>query len=78
MSEEEELAAHHLRPTPASHLALVGVERFVIGRLLNHVETGLTKVYVRHRYDAEKRIALETWGRWWFAAVRSKYPRRRY
>ena len=28
---------------------------------LNHVETGVTAVYNRHSYDAEKRDALETW-----------------
>ena len=33
----------------------------MISRILNHVETGVTAVYNRHSYDAEKRNALERW-----------------
>ncbi len=29
---------------------------------LNHVESGITAVYDRHSYDAEKRHALDLWG----------------
>lgn len=35
----------------------------VVGKILNHVETGVTAVYDRHSYDAEKRAALDLWGR---------------
>jgi hypothetical protein len=35
----------------------------VIGRVLNHAERDVTAVYDRHSYDAEKRTALEAWGR---------------
>jgi hypothetical protein len=42
-------------------MASVGVQRFVIGRLLNHVEPGVTRVYDRHSYDAEKRKASDRW-----------------
>jgi hypothetical protein len=35
----------------------------VIGRVLNHVERGVTAVYDRHSYDAEKRAALDAWAR---------------
>ena len=35
----------------------------VIGKVLNHAEPGVTAVYDRHTYDAEKRGALETWAR---------------
>jgi hypothetical protein len=41
----------------------MGVPRLVVAKILNHVESGVTKVYDRHSYDAEKRQALETWGR---------------
>ena len=37
--------AHDMRRTTASRLAEGGVSRFVISRLLNHVEPGVTKVY---------------------------------
>ncbi len=54
---------HDLRRTAASHMASAGVERFVIGRLLNHIEPGITRVYDRHSYDQGKRRALQKWGR---------------
>ena len=56
-----DFSPHDLRRSAASHMASAGVERFVIGRLLNHVEPGVTKVYDRHSYDAEKRRAAKTW-----------------
>jgi integrase len=59
----EDFSPHDLRRTAASHMASVGVERFVIGKLLNHVEPGVTKVYDRHSYDAEKKKAMDKWAR---------------
>ena len=44
-------------------MASSGVSRLVISKVLNHVERGVTAVYDRHGYDAEKRMALETWAR---------------
>jgi integrase len=54
---------HDLRRTAASQMASAGVERFVIGRLLNHAEPGVTKVYDRHSYDEQKRQAADLWSR---------------
>ena len=54
---------HDLRRTAASLMASDGVSRLVISKVLNHVERGVTAVYDRHSYDAEKRTALETWAR---------------
>ena len=54
---------HDLRRTAASYMASAGVSRLVISKILNHVERGVTAVYDRHSYDAEKRTALETWAR---------------
>ena len=31
----------------------------MISKVLNHVETGVTAVYDRHGYDAEKQAALD-------------------
>src|SRR5439155_314826 len=39
----------------------LGVSRLVVSKLLNHVETGVTKVYDRASYDREKRTALNAW-----------------
>ncbi len=52
---------HDIRRTVASHLASVGVQRLTISKLLNHAERGITAVYERHSYDAEKREALNVW-----------------
>jgi integrase len=53
---------HDLRRTAASHMTSLGVARLVVGKILNHAEPGVTKVYDRHSYDAEKRQALNAWG----------------
>ena len=52
---------HDLRRTAASWMASIGVERFVVGRILNHAETGVTAVYARYGFDREKRLALDRW-----------------
>ena len=54
---------HDLRRTAASHMASAGIPRLVIGKVLNHVERGVTATYDRHSYDAEKRAALDAWAR---------------
>ena len=41
----------------------LGIGRFVVSRVLNHADSGVTSVYDRHSYLPEKRHALETWGR---------------
>ncbi|MGH8627111.1 MAG: tyrosine-type recombinase/integrase [Gammaproteobacteria bacterium] len=53
---------HDLRRTAASHMTSMGIPRLVVSKILNHAETGVTAVYDRHSYDAEKRQALDTWG----------------
>jgi hypothetical protein len=40
----------------------MGISRLVVGKILNHVEPGVTAVYDRHSYDREKREALGAWG----------------
>ncbi len=57
-----DFVGHDLRRTAASLMASAGVNRIVIGKILNHAEPGVTAVYDRHSYDAEKRAALDAWG----------------
>ena len=57
----EDFVLHDLRRTAATAMASNGVSNFVVARVLNHVEPGVTKVYNRYSYDAEKRNALEKW-----------------
>jgi integrase len=58
-----EFRGHDLRRTAASLMVGAGVPRLVVSKILNHVETGVTAVYDRHSYDAEKRAALDFWGK---------------
>jgi integrase len=52
---------HDLRRTCATYLARCGVDRIVISKILNHAENEVTAIYDRHRYDREKRAALDSW-----------------
>jgi integrase len=52
---------HDLRRTAASHMTMLGHNRLVVSKVLNHVEGGVTAVYDRYQYDTEKRQALNDW-----------------
>jgi integrase len=52
---------HDLRRTAATEMALLGVSRFIISKVLNHSDRSVTGIYDRHAYLAEKRDALQTW-----------------
>ena len=54
---------HDLRRSGATHMAELGVSRFLIERVLNHADPTVTGGYDQHRYLPEKRRALETWAR---------------
>lgn len=54
---------HDLRRTAASLMAGIKVPRIVISKILNHAEGGITGIYDRHSYDAEKREALDAWAK---------------
>jgi integrase len=54
---------HDLRRTAASLMTGMGIPRLVVGKILNHVEPGVTKVYDRHSNDKEKHEALESWSK---------------
>ncbi len=42
-------------------MAALGINRLVISKILNHVETNVTAIYDRHGYDNEKRHAMNVW-----------------
>ena len=57
---------HDLRRSFASGCAGLGVALPVIERALNHVSgsfAGIVGVYQRHGFAAERRVAMDTWGR---------------
>jgi len=70
-----DFVGHDLRRTAASYMASDGVQRLVIGKILNHVEPGVTRVYDRHSYDAEKREALDAWARRLTTILKAKGPK---
>jgi len=57
----KDFRGHDLRRTAASLMTGGGVSRLVVSRILNHVEKGVTAIYDRHSYDAEKQAALAWW-----------------
>jgi len=59
----ENFNGHDLRRTAASLMTGSGTSRLVVSKVLNHAESGVTAVYDRHSYDAEKRVALDAWAR---------------
>lgn len=68
----EDFAPHDLRRTAATIMARAGVQRFVIGRVLGHIDRTVTNVYDRHEYLSEKRVALETLARKITAIIESR------
>ena len=56
--------AHDLRRTAATRMTgELKIPRFTVGRVLNHLEPGVTGVYDRYAHDDEKRDALVRWAR---------------
>ena len=61
--ELEHFTPHDLRRTAATHMTGIGIPRLVVSKILNHVDSSITSIYDRHSYDAEKKHALEAWGK---------------
>ena len=55
----ERLTPHDLRRSFATRAAALGFDRHTLGRLLNHVDPGVTARYDRHRYRTENMRAWE-------------------
>lgn len=55
---------HDLRRTAATGMAGLGIAHHVLDRVLNHTAgkiSGVARIYNRHEYADERRIALEAW-----------------
>lgn len=57
----EHFTVHDMRRTARTHLAGLGVDRFVAERSLNHKLGHVEGIYDRHDYFAERTTALGTW-----------------
>lgn len=66
-SKIKDFRLHDLRRTAASYMAELGVDRTVLGKVLNHKglagDDQVTAIYDRHEYIKEKKIALLKWNR---------------
>ena len=60
----KDFTPHDLRRTLSTGLTKLGFTRFIVDRLLNHVEPGVGGVYDRHDYLKEKTEAMDAWGRY--------------
>ena len=58
-----DFVGHDFRRAAASMMTGMGIPRLTVSKILNHVESGVTAVYDRHSYDAEKREALGAWAK---------------
>ena len=52
---------HDIRRTVATNLSKLGVDRFLLQRIVNHTDSGVTAIYDRYSYLEEKRDALQKW-----------------
>ena len=52
---------HDIRRTVSSNLTKMGVDRFLLSRILNHADNAITGVYDQYSYLEEKRHALQQW-----------------
>lgn len=57
----DHFTVHDMRRTARTHLAGLGVERFVAERSLNHKLGSVEGIYDRHDYFAERAAALGAW-----------------
>jgi integrase len=65
---------HDLRRTARTRMSTLGVLPFIGELVLAHVQTGVHAVYDLHKYDAEKRAALERWQTALLAIVEPRAP----
>ena len=68
---------HDLRRTMRTGLATLGVPPHVAELCLGHKQRGIAAVYDQHRYEREKREALEKWVSRLMTIVNSDKPEAR-
>jgi integrase len=64
-TEVTDFKVHNLRRTVATHMVKLGIERTVVGKVLNHKQASgddlITAIYDRHTYSDEKKQAIQKW-----------------
>ena len=61
LSGVKDWKVHDIRRTVATNLTKLGVDRFLLQRVMNHTDASVTKIYDRYNYLDEKREALQKW-----------------
>lgn len=61
LDEIEHFTVHDMRRTARTHMAALGVDRFVAERALNHKVRDVEGVYNQHDYFEERKKALTQW-----------------
>lgn len=64
LDDIEHFTVHDMRRTARTHMAALGVDRFVAERALNHKVRDVEGVYNRYDYFEERKGALERWAQW--------------
>jgi integrase len=57
---------HDLRRTAITGMARAGADLYAIERTVNHISgtfSGVVAIYQRHKFEAEKKVALEAWAK---------------
>jgi integrase len=61
LADFEHFTVHDMRRTARTHMAVLGVDRFVAERALNHKLKDVEGVYNQYDYFEERKAALEQW-----------------
>ena len=64
LDDIEHFTVHDMRRTARTHMAALGVDRFVAERALNHKVRDVEGVYNQYDYFEERKVALERWVNW--------------
>ena len=72
LSDIEHFTVHDMRRTARTHMAALGIDRFVAERALNHKLRDIEGVYNHYDYFNERKRALEQWARLLSATTRGE------
>ena len=63
LDDIEHFTVHDMRRTARTHMAALGIDRFVAERALNHKVRDIEGVYNQYDYFDERKRALDRWAR---------------
>ncbi len=72
LGDVEDFTVHDMRRTARTHMAALGIDRFVAERALNHKVRDVEGVYNQYDYFDERKRALDRWARLLLATSRGE------